>query len=151
MSNINHEAAHLLIFSVGRSLGAVLSNCVDDVINASIFGNIDALIRENKREYKYNGYSLRLSLLANDLNSDTLPMLYKPKIIIPKIPPGKHSNVLRRGYIISDPESIDEIPLSQIHPLPDLIMAALNVQMIWGVAEIEDQLVLIMDLPPLEE
>ena len=73
------------------------------------------------------------------------------ELIIPKLHSEKASYKVRRGYIIEDPEQICEISLSDIHPLPDLVMAALKIQFIWGVAEVDHQLVLVMDLPPLEE
>ncbi len=151
MNNFDEEKIHLLVFSLGRSRGAVLSSVIEDLISTNSFRDLEELVEKGKQEVQYRDMTLQVTALYRDLHCHNAQLFDKSKIIIPKLYSENVSDGHRRGYIVQDPENICEIPLSKIHPLPDLIMATLKVQMIWGVAEIGDQLVLIMDLPPLEE
>ncbi len=63
-----------------------------------------------------------------------------PKVLVIK------NESVPSGVVIDEPEDIKTISLDLIAPMPPLIEACINPPVIWGVAIIDDDMVLLMDL-----
>ncbi|RMH73377.1 MAG: hypothetical protein D6675_02680 [Gemmatimonadetes bacterium] len=140
----------ILIFPLGKSWGAVLSELIDDIVSLTAFGDAEALMAGRQNSFFYENRTLFITPLWQALHDERPPHIKRPKVIIPKLYPEGSSYAPRRGYIVEDPEVITDVSLTQIHPLPELMQTALRVPWLWGVVTLENQLILLMDLPPQE-
>ena len=135
-----YQEIELLIFNLNGKIFGVDIEQVERMIDAVDLRAPDKNTFSHKHLLVYEDREIPVMELSQEIRLERDIDYQQPKVLLVK---KKNSYI---GFLIDNPSDIVSVSIDDINSLPKLVEISKSVNLIWGVAKVKEQLVILIDL-----